>query len=118
MGGGVVSLHERGALLSEEIKLNKKVPNNIVACHSHAGIFIVLYLAGVQRKRYNKEIICRNRSGKDMISFSKYGFVRWEFANSFSAQQFVKGKREKEGKPWENQRKYENLPTLSVHNVL
>ena len=74
--GGVVSLHERGALLSEEIKLNKKVPNNIVACHSHAGIFIVLYLAGVQRKRYNnKEIICRNRSGKDMISFSKYGFV-------------------------------------------
>ena len=53
-----------------------------------------------------------------MISFSKYGFVRWEFANSFSAQRFVKGKREKEGKPWENQRKYENFSTLSVHSVL
>ena len=74
--GGVVSLHERGALLSEEIKLNKKAQNNIVACHSDSVIFIFLYLARVQRKRYNREIICRIRSGKDMISFSKYGFVR------------------------------------------
>ena len=77
------------------MKLIKKIRIKVVTCHLYSGIFnfIFLYFARVQRKTYKGEIICRNRSGKDLISFSKYGFVSWEFANSFIAQRFVKRKK-------------------------